>query len=1662
MRKTSIIFLATLLFTLISQTAFSQKQANNWVFGSFGLEFKSNEVLTHTNYASYEDGGAAGIISDKNGNLLCYSDGLNVWNKNHQIMPNGKNIITVAPRNYDYESIIIPKPNSETEFYLFTADALNVPDEGGFYYSIIDLSKENGLGDVTLKGKKILTNTTNKITAVYHKNGKDVWIITNQYDTKNYLAYLLTESGLNETPVVSAVNFEPTNDTFGQMKASPDGAKIATTQALSFSVSFSLFDFDNATGKLSNPLDFTLPDEYESATAIEFSSDATKLFVFQLDSYATGGLYQFDITSGDFQTIDNSRFFLFRDSYYGLNQMQLAPNGKIYFTPSGGQTGGVYLGVIENPNEYGINCEFVEFGFLVPSKVKISQFTPNFIQNYFFKTSFTSSNLCSGRPTNFQITNEIGLDSVKWDFGEGSSSTLRNPQFSYSESGDYTVTLIAHYPSKIDTIHKTIHVNQSPLLDLGEDKSVCYGYELSAQEGYSSYLWNTGDKTRTIIVEETGNYKLTVTNEAGCETTDSVYLTIIPLPEIALSDSIYLGTQDSVLVTPGTFKSYKWSTGETSASIYIKNVGWYSVTVENEAGCIYSKSFYVYSDKQEKSTDEWQLLNPQPSAYNALNVHFLNSQLGYILNTNQILTTTNGGNTWNVLQDITPTAKKMAFKGNCGYIIGNKGNKGILYKSTDMGYGWNELNTNAEDGFLSINFIGNDTLIITGNTMLHTSFDGGVSWTSSMFPEYVSVLSSCFVSATEGHIGYSNGNVYKTIDGGKTWVQKSSNNTSSSSINKIYFVNDSVGFIPQGYRGDILATADRGETWSKLEENWNNSYLSYFIDSQYGYKIEKNGVIFQTTSGGASWNRVGFLNGKFVGEDINDIHFIDSRTGVAVGAGGRILKTTDNGLTWSNYSITYDEIRKIDIASETTFYAQAGNSFIKTTDSGKSWINVGAPNSSGSTYDFDFVDENVGYAIVNPYLYSSQRANKIYKTTDGGASWSVTNGGNSLFYNALFSVWFIDENTGFASGYENTFKTTDGGATWVTINDYSFYQMKFLTPMIGYGRTWDEVYKTTDGGNSWELLSTPKVSQLASFDFLNENNGYLIGCSADQVYRTYNGGLTWEEQKITPAPNYFKSVNIYSDNVAFITDERGRTYQTTNGGKSWTIYPKLFRVGGLTLSNDEMYAFGGNGIIMKKNVTYPEITLLLYPATPTSATRAIIGGNVTSNGGRITNLRIEYGLDSLTNNSLELPDEVEPNGTLDILTRLTDLLPNRTYYYRLAATYNDKEYKSELLQFRTLTNYSYSNQKFEVSANDVYISDEITSNNKEISNIVYEYSEDDSYKLKRTPTPNFIPAGESKVITVVLDSLKPSTVYRVRILATYQDSTVCLRMFSFKTRSEYEISAGLRYNLWQKILFARLSVQSNSSTISNIELQYGTSQEYNNRYIFGREVKKGERDYFEAEIENLDSTAVYYFRWKANIGDKTIYTDEQTFTLKPNVVIKPIEHIELSDSSICLQGLLYHNLDVGYVTDFKVHYGLTEELTASVYAMLSRSNDADTLSAVLNNIIPDRTYYARFKAVYSETLGTIWSDLFTFKLKGTDVLELQDNLNIVVYPNPVTDYVFIKSDKNIDKMELFDATGNLVATSNENQLNLSGYSKGIYFIRVFIDNKTKTLKVLKQ
>jgi hypothetical protein len=406
-----------LSLVFLSFTAYAQHEADKWYFGQHaGLDFFNGPPVAVYGGALATTEGCA-TISDNNGNLLFYTEGINVWDRNHQLMPNGTGLM--GGISSTQSSICIPLPGSTTIYYLFTVDEIGGPN--GFRYSIVNMNLNGGNGDIDTSAKNvfILASVTEKLTAMKQPTG-DYRIAVHEWGSDAFYVYQLTSSGLQPAPVISHTgiihNTSAIQNTYGDMKFSPCGDKIAA--AVGYQDTVEIFDFDEFTGVVSNAI--SIPVSYH-VYGLEYSRTGDLLYVSNYDPLGT--LVQYDLTSGNADTIAASKTILSATpDIYGL---QIANDGRIYVCKSFSSS----LGIITSPNVQGTGCNYVDIGVdLDPQFMGVTSGLglPAFIQSAFrLEVDCTPTGINSAAAENtFQVAPNPAAGRFEISFSSDAPGTL--------------------------------------------------------------------------------------------------------------------------------------------------------------------------------------------------------------------------------------------------------------------------------------------------------------------------------------------------------------------------------------------------------------------------------------------------------------------------------------------------------------------------------------------------------------------------------------------------------------------------------------------------------------------------------------------------------------------------------------------------------------------------------------------------------------------------------------------------------------------------------------------------------------------------------------------------------------------------------------------------------------------------------------------------------------------------------------------------------------------------------------------------------------------------------------------------------------------------------------------------------------------------------------
>jgi hypothetical protein len=352
-----------ILFFIAIGLSGSAQFYNKWeISGGIKIDFSpSTPTLSLGGSVAASHPDCSSTISDALGNLLFYTDGVSVWNKNNGVMPNGTGL--VGSYTGGQCAVIVPMPCSPNQYVIFHVTDFANP--GYLNYTVVDMSLNGGLGDVVVSQKNIAlggSGWTEKLCAIYSPNLNAYWVVSHRWGNDQYVAFKVDASSIATTSVVSSIGSSHTcgslgsaHDAMGQLTISQDGMKVVN--ALTCQDKFEMFDFNINTGVLSNSV--AISGNGGNAWGTAFSPDSKKLYV---NSIFGQTIFQYDLTTYSSAAINASKFTVYTTGVGGYNYgyIELGPDGKIYIPRPNSNT---FIAAVNNPNNAGAACNYTHSAF---------------------------------------------------------------------------------------------------------------------------------------------------------------------------------------------------------------------------------------------------------------------------------------------------------------------------------------------------------------------------------------------------------------------------------------------------------------------------------------------------------------------------------------------------------------------------------------------------------------------------------------------------------------------------------------------------------------------------------------------------------------------------------------------------------------------------------------------------------------------------------------------------------------------------------------------------------------------------------------------------------------------------------------------------------------------------------------------------------------------------------------------------------------------------------------------------------------------------------------------------------------------------------------------------------------------------------------------------
>ncbi len=467
--------------------------------------------------------------------------------------------------------------------------------------------------------------------------------------------------------------------------------------------------------------------------------------------------------------------------------------------------------------------------------------------------------------------------------------------------------------------------------------------------------------------------------------------------------------------------------------------------------------------------DHWE--ETSVSLYNAFAMDFVNKDSGMVVSNGNIKVTHDGGETFH----IQSYDSKDLFR-DCQTVspsLWYAGANQTLYKSTDAGLNWTQIDVNFGDSY----------------RYLH-----GIH----------------FRNEIEGLVYLGGNKVFKTIDGGSGWsaleIPTAMKNIQAFGPDTIYACN---------YR-TLMWSYDGGESWeSRTYDDFSHISAMHVVDSETMY-VTYNWTrgLYRISNAFTDVKRLDDCTGGF----LTAVSFKSPQVGMAVGSVGNMKKTINGGETWTPVMTSLSTVYGVSFPAEDTAYvwgttAQGDRVIQKTLDVGETWETTPIPDNF---YDIEFVDVSTMYA---------RKHKGIAFSSDGGESWrdiALPNGAELVRNIKLLpdGDLLCSHDGGALSVLSNE---TDWELLW---QDESLDGSKYYGSLgiadennIFLGSNRSSLAYTRDGGTTWHDTMFLEGSSLLDISFATPKFGCIYAIPS--IYWTYDGGISWHREDLSDREELF-------------------------------------------------------------------------------------------------------------------------------------------------------------------------------------------------------------------------------------------------------------------------------------------------------------------------------------------------------------------------------------------------------------------------------------------------------------------------------------------------------------------------------------------------------------
>lgn len=523
-KQTLLLVLLALGLWFKCSNVLAQQKINNLIFNStkniLRLDFTNpaNPQPLYTGIAANASiGEGIAHAEDEQGNIVFWVNASGVYDKNNQLMPGSAGILAHPSST---EIVICPFPDNAARYYIFYNNQLC----SQLYYSVVDLSQRNGLGNVVKLNIGLAPgrNFAEGLEIIRIPCTLKYWLMAYECE-RGISRFVINEDGIQDGAVIHPFS---TNNHGGRGELDYHKGKLG--YAVTFRNQALVGNFDPEAGLLSQVRTISFPSA-NGAYGLEFSPDASKLYVTDLNNLNIFGqpvgnnLFSYDFATGlqKAWNITNSNSSC-SSQMEGLGHIEQGKDGKLYIP----QLGGCQIVVIENPDS---TTPFIR---RTSVNTVLSAGISDHIQSDFLDQDLLlnaeiipegSAVLCQGGSTVLLARDPMEGRQYQWFLDGQAIAQANSPRLEAKQAGAYTLLLSNNAGCSLSSVPIVVTDASIPDLSFQRVYERCQQEPLTLNTNITDYAirWDNGVEGSSIQVQESGRYYFTISN-AHCSRLDSV------------------------------------------------------------------------------------------------------------------------------------------------------------------------------------------------------------------------------------------------------------------------------------------------------------------------------------------------------------------------------------------------------------------------------------------------------------------------------------------------------------------------------------------------------------------------------------------------------------------------------------------------------------------------------------------------------------------------------------------------------------------------------------------------------------------------------------------------------------------------------------------------------------------------------------------------------------------------------------------------------------------------------------------------------------------------------------------------------------------------------------------------------------------------------------